>query len=183
MAQKNDLQKAKEDLEQIIRKINNTTKGQFKETFEEIRENFKNVFAQLFEGGQADLILTDPLNILESGVEIFAQPPGKKLQSLTLLSGGEKALTAVALLFAFYLVRPAPFCLLDEADAPLDDANIERFLNLLETFIEKSQFLLITHNKRTMLRGDVIYGITMEEFGVSKVISMKIENVSEAVAV
>lgn len=175
LSQKNDLEKAKEDLKEIINKINQTTKEQFLATFEKVRENFINTFSKLFEGGHADLVLTDENNILETGVEIIAQPPGKKLQSITQLSGGEKALTAVALLFAFYLVKPTPFCLLDEADAPLDEANVERFLNLLETFTDRSQFLIITHNKRTMLRADVIYGITMEEFGVSKTISMKFE--------
>ncbi len=175
LQQKNDLENAKADLEEIIAKINQTTKQQFSETWEKVRENFQNIFTKLFEGGQADLILTDKENILESGVEIIAQPPGKKLQNINLLSGGEKSLTAVALLFAIYLVRPSPFCLLDEVDAPLDESNVERFLNLLETFTEKSQFLMITHNKRTMLRADVIYGVTMEEFGVSKIISMKFE--------
>ncbi|PKM97443.1 MAG: hypothetical protein CVU77_06015 [Elusimicrobia bacterium HGW-Elusimicrobia-1] len=174
LAQKNDLDKAKSDLEEIIQKINKTTKEQLTQTFVRVRENFQNVFAKLFEGGQGDLVLTDPDNILDSGVEIIARPPGKTTKSIS-LSGGEKALTAVALLFAFYLVRPAPFCLLDEADAPLDEANVERFLNLLSTFTDRSQFLIITHNKRTMLRADVIYGITMEEFGVSKAISMKFE--------
>ncbi|MDI6756972.1 MAG: AAA family ATPase [Endomicrobiia bacterium] len=177
LAQKNDLDKAKSDLEEIIQKISKTTKEQLTETFARVRENFRNVYAKLFEGGYGDLILTDPDNILDSGVEIVARPPGKTTKSIQ-LSGGEKALTAVALLFAFYLVRPAPFCLLDEADASLDEANVERFLNLLETFTDRSQFLIITHNKRTMLRANVIYGITMEEVGVSKAISMKFERVA-----
>lgn len=183
LAQKNDLEKAKSDLEEIISKINRTTKEQFIATFEKVRENFQSLFVKLFEGGQADLVLADKENVLEGGIEIIAQPPGKKLRTIEPLSGGEKALTAIALLFAFYLVKPAPFCLLDEVDAPLDESNVERYLNLLETFTDKSQFLMITHNKRSMLRADVMYGITMEEFGVSKFISLKFEKPAESVAV
>ena len=179
LSQRDDLEKAKSDLEEIISKINKTTKEQLTDTFNKVRENFQQVFAKLFEGGQGDLVLTNPDNILESGVDIIARPPGKTTKCLS-LSGGEKALTAIALLFSFFLVRPAPFCLLDEVDAPLDEANVERFLNLLETFADKTQFLLITHNKRTMLRAGVIYGITMEEFGVSKALSIRMEDATAA---
>ena len=142
------------------------------ETGRILRENFKKIFSQLFEGGQADLILTNE-DILETGIEIFAQPSGKKLQSILLLSGGEKALTAISLLFALYSLKPAPFCILDEIDAPLDEANIIRFTNMLKEFTAKSQFLVITHNKTTMEISDGIYGVTMEEEGVSKIISVK----------
>lgn len=173
--QKTDLSKAKEDLRQAIAKINATTRENFRQTFEEVRENFRQVYAALFEGGEADLILTNPDDLLESGVEVVAQPPGKKLQSISLLSGGEKALTAIALLFSFFKVRPSPFYVLDEVDAALDEANIERFVGLLKQFAEKSQFLIISHNKRTMEAAHVIYGVTMEESGVSQLISVELE--------
>ncbi len=173
--QQQDLIKAKEDLHQVIQKINQTTKENFKKTFDQIRENFRNLYHQLFEGGEADLQLTDENDLLESGVDIMAQPPGKKLQNIALLSGGEKALTAIALLFAFYMVRPSPFCILDEVDAPLDEANVGRYINMVKTFAAQSQFLAITHNKRTMSMADVLYGVTMEELGVSKVISVRMQ--------
>ncbi|PIR15584.1 MAG: hypothetical protein COV48_13535, partial [Elusimicrobia bacterium CG11_big_fil_rev_8_21_14_0_20_64_6] len=168
----NDLLKAKDDLLAAIVKINNATRENFRQTFTEVREHFRRLYGVLFEGGEADLILTDPENILETGVDIVAQPPGKKLQSITLLSGGEKTLTAVALLFAFFMVKPSPFCMLDEADAALDDANIERFVALLREFQNKTQFLIVSHNKRTMEAADVIYGVTMEEKGISQLISV-----------
>ncbi|MEK7233516.1 MAG: chromosome segregation protein SMC [Elusimicrobiota bacterium] len=172
IGQINDLLKAKDDLMAAIVKINNATRENFRQTFTEVREHFRHLYGVLFEGGEADLILTDPENILETGVDIVAQPPGKKLQSITLLSGGEKTLTAVALLFAFFMVKPSPFCMLDEADAALDDANIERFVALLREFQNKTQFLIVSHNKRTMEAADVIYGVTMEEKGVSQLISV-----------
>ena len=172
IGQINDLLKAKDDLHAAIVKINNATRENFRQTFTEVREHFRRLYGVLFEGGEADLILTDPENILETGVDIVAQPPGKKLQSITLLSGGEKTLTAVALLFAFFMVKPSPFCMLDEADAALDDANIERFVALLREFQNKTQFLIVSHNKRTMEAADVIYGVTMEEKGVSQLISV-----------
>ncbi len=172
IGQINDLLKAKDDLMAAIVKINNATRENFRQTFTEVREHFRRLYGVLFEGGEADLILTDPENILETGVDIVAQPPGKKLQSITLLSGGEKTLTAVALLFAFFMVKPSPFCMLDEADAALDDANIERFVALLREFQNKTQFLIVSHNKRTMEAADVIYGVTMEEKGVSQLISI-----------
>ncbi|MDO8756949.1 MAG: chromosome segregation protein SMC [Elusimicrobiota bacterium] len=172
IGQINDLLKAKDDLMAAIVKINSATRENFRQTFTEVREHFRRLYGVLFEGGEADLILTDPENMLETGVDIVAQPPGKKLQSITLLSGGEKTLTAVALLFAFFMVKPSPFCMLDEADAALDDANIERFVALLREFQNKTQFLIVSHNKRTMEAADVIYGVTMEEKGVSMLISV-----------
>src|SRR6185437_3632770 len=130
----------------------------------------------LFQGGEADVILTDEQNLLESGIDIVAQPPGKKLQNIALLSGGERALTAIALLFAFFLVKPSPFCLLDEVDAPLDEANVGRFLKMVKSFAENTQFIVITHNKRTMEMADVLYGVTMAELGISSLISVKLES-------
>jgi chromosome segregation protein len=172
IGQINDLLKAKDDLMAAIVKINNATRENFRQTFTEVREHFRRLYGVLFEGGEADLILTNPEDILTTGVDIVAQPPGKKLQSITLLSGGEKTLTAVALLFAFFMVKPSPFCMLDEADAALDDANIERFVALLREFQNKTQFLIVSHNKRTMEAADVIYGVTMEEKGISQLISV-----------
>ncbi len=167
-----DISRAREDLKRAIQTINDSTRENFRNTFNEIREHFRKLYGVLFEGGEADLVLSDPENILETGIEIMAQPPGKKLQSLSLLSGGEKALTAIALLFAFFMVRPSPFCMLDEADAALDDANVERFVGLLKEFESRTQFLIASHNKRTMEAAGAIYGVTMEEFGVSQIISV-----------
>ncbi|MCK5534231.1 AAA family ATPase [bacterium] len=172
--QQEDLLKAKKDLHQVINKVDVTTKTSFREVFGKIREHFKEVFKNLFEGGEADLVLTNENDILESGIDIIVQPPGKKLQNISLLSGGEKALTAISLLFAFYLVKPSPFCVFDEVDAPLDDANLVRFIHLLKDFSSKTQFSIITHNKKTMEIADVLYGVTMEEFGVSKLISVRL---------
>lgn len=174
-SQTQDLTTAREDLKNAIKQINTTTKEQFKETFEKVRENFKQVYGTLFEGGQADLIFTNEQDLLETGIDIVVQPAGKKLQNITLLSGGEKALTAIALLFAFFLVKPSPFCILDEVDAPWDPANVSRFLKLLETFSAKTQFLIVTHNPRTMEIADILFGITMEEFGVSKILTAKLK--------
>ncbi|MFC1566881.1 chromosome segregation protein SMC [bacterium] len=176
--QEQDLVKAKNDLHKLIQKINGITKESFKETYEKVRENFKMIFSELFEGGQADLTLTNEENLLEAGVDVFVQPPGKKLQNISLLSGGEKALTAIAILFSFYLIKPSPFCILDEIDAPLDDVNLQRFISVLREFAKKSQFLIVTHNKYTMEMSDALYGVTMEEFGVSKIISVKFQKTS-----
>ncbi|MBI4249708.1 MAG: chromosome segregation protein SMC [Elusimicrobia bacterium] len=170
-----DLNTAKTELKEAISKINTTTRENFRETFSQVREHFRSIYGTLFQGGEADLLLTDPDNILESGIEIVAQPPGKKLQSISLLSGGEKAMTAVALLFAFFEVKPAPFCMMDEVDAPLDEPNIRRFLRLLTETAQASQFLIVSHNKRTLEGADAIYGVTMEEQGVSQLISIEIK--------
>ncbi|MBI2360623.1 MAG: AAA family ATPase, partial [Deltaproteobacteria bacterium] len=161
------------DLQHTISKLNRICRARFKESFEEINERFEQIFPRLFQGGKARLVLTDENDYLETGVDIVAQPPGKKLQSITLLSGGEKALTAVSLLVAIFLTKPSPFCFLDEVDAPLDDANIDRFNELVREMSETSQFVLVTHNKRTMQSAQVLYGITMEEPGISKVVSVR----------
>ena len=172
-AQIDDLTNAKTDLLEAIDEINQTSQQQFEVTFEQIKKNFEYTFQTLFGGGRAALELIAAEDILESGIEIVAQPPGTKLKSITLLSGGQKTLTAVALLFALYMVKPSPFCLLDELDAPLDESNIGRFTNLLGKFVDNSQFIIITHNKRTVSAAQAIYGVTMEERGVSKTVSMR----------
>ncbi|MCZ6547938.1 MAG: chromosome segregation protein SMC, partial [Deltaproteobacteria bacterium] len=171
--QKQDLEKSMADLQQTIAKLNRFCRLRFKETFDEINQKFQEIFVQLFQGGKARLVLTDEGDYLETGVEIVAQPPGKKLQFITLLSGGEKALTAVSLLFAIFLTKPSPFCFLDEVDAPLDDANIDRFLGMVREMSQSSQYVLITHNKMTMQAAEILYGITMEDPGVSKVVSVR----------
>ena len=181
LTQQQDLLKAKEDLHKAIAEINGRTREQFKATFEQVRTNFRRLFQTLFQGGESDLILTDEHNLLETGIEIVVQPPGKKLQNVSLLSGGEKALIAIAVLFAFFMVKPSPFCLLDEVDAPLDEANVGRFIRMVKEFAEKTQFIVITHNKRTMEMADVIYGVTMAQLGVSSLISMKLEDSSKTV--
>ena len=172
-AQCDDLTNAKAALIKAIDEINQTSLQQFQVTFEQIKKNFAYTFQTLFGGGRAELELIQAEDILESGIEIVAQPPGTKLKSITLLSGGQKTLTAVALLFALYMVKPSPFCLLDELDAPLDESNIGRFTDLLKKFVSESQFIIITHNKRTVSAAQAIYGVTMEERGVSKTVSMR----------
>jgi chromosome segregation protein len=171
--QVSDLTAAKAELVKAIDEINQTSQQQFEVTFEQIKKNFEYTFQTLFGGGRAHLELVQAEDILESGIEIVAQPPGTKLKGITLLSGGQKTLTAVALLFALYMVKPSPFCLLDELDAPLDESNIGRFTDLLKKFVNDSQFIIITHNKRTVSAASAIYGVTMEERGVSKTVSMK----------
>ncbi|HWA88220.1 MAG TPA: chromosome segregation protein SMC [Opitutus sp.] len=171
--QSTDLTTAKADLLKAIDEINQTSQKQFELTFEQIKKNFEYTFHTLFGGGRAALELVAAEDVLESGIEIVAQPPGTKLKSITLLSGGQKTLTAVALLFALYMVKPSPFCLLDELDAPLDESNIGRFTELLKKFVNESQFIIITHNKRTVAAASAIYGVTMEERGVSKTVSMR----------
>jgi len=177
-SQVEDLNKAKSDLKSAIARINDTTRENFRFTFDKVKVHFKQIYGLLFNGGEADLILTMPDDILETGVEILAHPPGKKLVSISQLSGGEKALTALALLFSFFCVNPSPFCVMDEADAPLDEANIERFVRLLREFSGTTQFIVITHNKRTMEAADVLYGVTMEELGVSKLLSVDLRKAS-----
>lgn len=172
--QQEDLSKSIAELEEAITKINSTTKKRLREAFEELKVKFSEVFVKLFGGGKAELIMTDENNILETGIDIIAQPPGKKFQNITLLSGGEKALTALSLLFASFLIKPTPLCILDEADAPLDDSNTARFANMLRELSTTIQFIVITHNRVTMEASDYIYGITMEEPGISKVISMQL---------
>ena len=171
--QNSDLTASKSELLDVIAKINNTTRSLFATTFEQIRINFQEMFTELFGGGKANLVLTDESDPLESGIEIVAKPPGKQLQSISLLSGGEKTMTAVSLLFSIYMVKPSPFCVLDEMDAPLDESNINRFIKILDRFVSQSQFVVITHNKRTIAKADVLYGVTMEEHGVSKLVGVK----------
>ncbi|HSN93325.1 MAG TPA: chromosome segregation protein SMC [Anaeromyxobacteraceae bacterium] len=181
--QKIDLERSLADLRQAIVKINRASRERFRETFDRVNEKFQQVFPRLFNGGRAGLVLTqDDGGETEAGVEIFAQPPGKKLQSVNLLSGGEKALTAVALVFAIFLIKPTPFCLLDEVDAPLDDANVGRYNELVREMSKASQFILVTHNKRTMEMVDTLYGVTMEEPGVSKLVSVRLSDRSKEAA-
>jgi chromosome segregation protein len=181
--QKTDLERSMADLKSAIVKINRASRERFQETFDRVNEKFQAVFPRLFAGGRAGLVLTQPEGDGEAGVEIFAQPPGKKLQSVNLLSGGEKALTAVSLIFAIFLIKPTPFCLLDEVDAPLDDANVGRYNEMVKEMSRTSQFILITHNKRTMEMVDTLYGVTMEEPGVSKLVSVRLsERTREAAA-
>ncbi|GAB4298370.1 MAG: chromosome segregation protein SMC [Desulfuromonadia bacterium] len=174
VSQKDDLEESLHSLQQAIQKINRTTRKRFLETFNQINEKFQEVFPRLFCGGSAELRLTNEEDLLETGIDIIVQPPGKRLQNVSLLSGGEKALTAVALVFSIFLIKPTPFCLLDEVDAPLDDANIGRFNDLIREMSAISQFILITHSKTTMTVADTLYGVTMEEAGVSKLVSVKI---------
>jgi chromosome segregation protein len=171
--QHDDLVNAKTQLIEIINRINVQTRQMFVETFEKIRDNFRAMFVDVFGGGKADLILSDEGDVLESGIEIVARPPGKQLQSISLLSGGEQTMVAVSLLFSIYQVKPSPFCVLDELDAPLDESNVIRFVKILQRFLAHSQFIIITHNKRTIGMADVLYGVTMQEHGVSKIVSVK----------
>jgi len=171
--QHEDLVTAKKELEEVVARIDKQSREMFTETFEKVRANFQKLFPDLFGGGRADLILTEEEDVLEAGVEIVASPPGKKLHRIGLLSGGEQTMTAVALLFSLYQVKPSPFCVLDELDAPLDDANIERYVHKLKEFLVHSQFIVITHSKRTIAAADVLYGVTMQERGVSRIVSVK----------
>jgi chromosome segregation protein len=173
-AQNTDLTNSRRELLDVIAQINSTTRRLFGETFAQVRINFREMFTELFGGGRADLSLLDENDPLNCGIEITAKPPGKQLQSISLLSGGERSMVAVALLFAIYMVRPSPFCILDEVDAAMDEGNINRFIRVLERFVEQSQFVIITHNKRTIAKADVLYGVTMEERGVSKLVGMKL---------
>lgn len=191
-SQSEDLVEAEKTLIETIDEINTTAQDKFLETFKKIRENFIKTFKSLFdEGDECDLRILDPntdyqespknIDLLEAKIEIIAKPRGKRPTSISLLSGGEKTLTAIALLFAIYLVKPSPFCILDEVDAPLDDSNIDRFTNMLNMFSDNTQFIVVTHNKRTMEAAAALYGVTMEEKGVSKLVSVRF-NETTAVA-
>jgi len=178
--QKTDLVNAKDSLLKTIEEVEATANQKFLETFNQVRENFQKVFKTLFtEDDQADLVLEDPENLADSGIDVIAKPKGKRPSSLTQLSGGERTLTATALLFAIYLIKPAPFCILDEVDAPLDDANVGKFTNMIRQFSDNSQFIIVTHNKMTMSTVDVIYGVTMQEPGVSKLVSVDFRNLEQ----
>jgi chromosome segregation protein len=172
--QRDDLLKAKDSLMRTIEEINKTASGMFLETFSQVQENFRKTFQVLFQGGECSLTLTgdDPL---EADIEVTARPRGKRPQGIQQLSSGERALTAIALLFAIYLVKPSPFCILDEVDAPLDDANVDRFVAMVREFSKRTQFIVITHNKKTMEAADCLYGITMQRAGISSVVSVKLD--------
>ena len=174
-----DLQKSRGQLQQLINRLNKQSREKFRETFEEIRVQFQLLFRKLFGGGKADIILEDAEDILEAGIEIIARPPGKETRSISLLSGGEKTMTAIAMLFAVFKTKPSPFCFLDEVDAALDEANNERFNMIIREFQKNSQFVIITHAKRTMSIADVLYGITMQTRGVSKKISVRFDGIEE----
>jgi len=171
--QRNDIIEAEKTLLETIQRINKTACEKFMETFGKVRMNFKSIYSEFFKNGDADLLLSDDSDPLESKIVIVSEPFGKRLQLISLLSAGEKALTAIALLMAIYQVKPGPFCVLDEVDAPLDDSNIDRFINVLKLFSKNTQFVIVTHNKKTMEIAKYIYGVTMEESGVSKIVSTK----------
>ncbi len=177
--QTNDLEKARKELENVIDEMMKIMQSRFAEQFQIINQNFSRVFVSLFGGGRANLTLTDPENVLESGIEIEAQPPGKKLQNLSLLSGGEKAFTAIALLFAILDVRPTPFCILDEIEAALDDVNVYRFADYLKHYSDKTQFIVVTHRRGTMESANILYGVTMQERGISKLLSLDIDEIQQ----
>lgn len=181
-AQYDDLTAARKALEEIITRINTDSRRLFSETFQTIRTHFQELFRKLFGGGQADIVLEDESDILESGIEVVARPPGKELRSISLMSGGEKTMTAVALLLAIFRSKPSPFCILDEVDAALDEANISRFTAVLRDFLELSQFIIITHSKRTMASADVLYGVTMQESGISKRVAVRFDDWEESEA-
>jgi len=172
LGQQSDIEESIRSLRASIQRIDRTSRERFLESFEAIRERFQRTFQDLFQGGRADLRLLEPDDPLESGVDIIAQPPGKRTESISLLSGGEKALSALALLFAIFRYRPSPFCLLDEVDAPLDEANVDRFARLLRDYGRDTQFIIITHNRRSMEAADALYGVTMEEPGVTQMVSL-----------
>ncbi len=178
--QRDDLASGRESLMQAITKINRTTRNMFMESFEKIGKEFNDYFRMLFNGGKAELVLEDENNVLECGIDIVVRPPGKKLHNIMQLSGGEKAMSAIALIFAIFKVNPSPFCILDEIDAPLDESNIVRFCRVLQEFLKLSQFIIVTHNRMTIQLADVLYGITMEEKGVSKIVSVKFSEETEA---
>ncbi|HVH45881.1 MAG TPA: chromosome segregation protein SMC, partial [Labilithrix sp.] len=178
--QKIDLEQALAQLETAIKQMNKESKKLFREAFDAINDRFQQVFPKLFGGGKGELKLTNPEDMLETGIEILAQPPGKKLSSIELMSGGEKALTAVSLIFAIFSTRPSPFCILDEVDAPLDEANVGRYCDAIRTMTDNSQFILITHIKKTMQMVDILHGVTMGEPGVSRLVSVKVSESAKA---
>ena len=175
--QRDDLLKAEDTLLSIIEETDGIMKERFLETFNKTRGEFQRIFKELFRGGSADIRMVDPDDLLNTGIEIYAEPPGKKLQNISLLSGGEKTFTAISLLFAILSVRPVPFCLLDEIEAALDEANVNSFGEYLSKFRDKTQFILITHKKKTMEFADTLYGITMKEAGISKLVSVRLEDI------
>ena len=177
--QHRDLSEAKQSLVDIIDRINADSRRLFAETLEVVRANFQTLFRKLFGGGQADIVLDETTDLLESGIEIVARPPGKEPRSISLLSGGEKTLTCVALLLAIFQYRPSPFCVLDEVDAALDEANIERFIGVLQEFLAWTQFIVITHSKKTMTCATTLYGVTMQESGISKRVAVRFEDISD----
>jgi len=177
--QYDDLVKAKAALEKIIQRINVDSRRLLSETLETVRGHFQGLFRDLFGGGQADIVLEEGVDILDSGIEIVARPPGKEPRAISLLSGGEKTLTCVALLLAIFRSRPSPFCVLDEVDAALDEANIDRFTKVLKDFLAWTQFIIVTHSKKTMTAADTLYGVTMQESGVSRQVSVRFEDVRE----
>jgi chromosome segregation protein len=172
--QRDDLQSALRDLEQAISQMNRESERLFEHAFHGINRRFMELFPKMFRGGKAELRLTNPNDMLETGIEVLAQPPGKRLGNIELMSGGEKAFTAVSLLFAIFRYKPSPFCILDEVDAPLDDANIDRYVEAIRAMMDRSQFIIITHSKRTMQAVDVLYGVTMQEPGVSKLVGVRV---------
>ena len=174
--QREDLEKASQDLLDIIEDLDETMKQRFGETFVNVNKEFGRVFKELFKGGKAELVLTDPEDMLNTGVDLIACPPGKSLKNLTSLSGGEMTLTAIALLFSILNIRVVPFCILDEVEAALDDANVASFGEYIQKYRDKSQFIVITHKKKTMEYADTLYGITMQESGVSKLVSVRLED-------
>jgi chromosome segregation protein len=177
--QQADLKHARNSIELVISDIEESMEKMFAETFHQVKDEFSKVFKALFQGGKAELELTDPEELLTSGVEIHAQPPGKSLKSLSLLSGGERALTAIALIFAFIQVKPSPFYVLDEIDAPLDDVNIVRFASFIKKYAKVAQFIIITHRRYMMTEVDSLYGVTMEKSGVSRLVSLKLDQAEE----
>ncbi len=178
-AQHRDLSEAKQSLVEIINRINADSRRLFAETLARVRVNFQPLFRKLFGGGQADIVLEEGADMLESGIEIVARPPGKEPRNISLLSGGEKTLTCVALLLAIFQYRPSPFCVLDEVDAALDEANIERFIGVLQEFLAWTQFIVVTHSKKTMTCAQTFYGVTMQESGISKRVAVRFEDVSD----
>jgi chromosome segregation protein len=178
--QYDDLTESHRQLERLIQKLNSESRDRFQESFDQIREHFRGMFRKLFGGGKADIVLEDPDNLLECGIEIVAQPPGKELQVISLMSGGEKSLTAIALLMSIFKNRPAPFAIMDEVDAALDEANNDRFNQIIREFVDNTQFIVITHSKWTMNIADQLYGITMPEPGVSTRVSVEFTDANVA---